>query len=335
LHSKILGNREDVPRRIAVIGAGQLGSRHFQGLAETKHAIEITAVDPNFNALHVAKKIFDEMPLNPLIQSVKYLDSPKKLNHVIDLAIISTNSDIRRKVIEILLDKVMVNYLILEKVVFQSIKCFEDIMPALEEKKIKVWVNCPRRKYPFFQKLREETILSDSLKICVKGSSWGLASNTIHMLDLFAFLSGQTNINLDISELDKKLYKSKRAGFIELGGRLLAKTNRGDILELVDDKKKRIPLQLSIEFSGKRLNIDQQQGLISIYSSGTIKNKKPFHMPLQSEMTASVAEQILETGNSDLTPLHESYLLHRAMLDAFNQHLSEILNKTVTICPVT
>ena len=63
--------------------------------------------------------------------------------------------------------------------------------------------------------------------------------------------------------------------------------------------------------------------------------KQPFNMPLQSELTAKLAEQILDCGHSDLTPLDESYLLHRPMLDAFNAHLSSILKEPVTVCPIT
>ena len=107
------------------------------------------------------------------------------------------------------------------------------------------------------------------------------------------------------------------------------------MLELVDDKKKEILFQLSIEFNGKHLDIDQEQGLISVYLNDIIKREKPFHMPLQSEITAGVVGHILENGNSNLTPLNESYLLHRTMLNAFNHHLSGILNKSVTICPIT
>ena len=321
--------------QVVIIGAGQLGSRHLQGLSIMNQDVEIIVVDPNSDALELAQKRYGEMPSNSHVRSVKYYLNISKLDGEIDLAIIATNADVRRKVIENLLDKVQVNYLILEKVVFQSIKDFEDIMQVLLVKKIKAWVNCPRRIYPFFRELREETILSNSVKISVKGSSWGLASNAIHMLDLLTFLSGQTEINLNIAEIDNKVYGSKKNGFIELGGRLMAETSRGDSLELVDKKKMGISLQMSIKFSGKRLDIDQQQGLISVYSNDTIKSVKPFLMPLQSEMTAGVAEQIFEDGNSNLTPLNESYLLHRSMLDAFNQHLSIILNRPLTICPIT
>jgi len=306
-----------------------------QGLSQISQNIGIIIVDPNPDALELAKQRFDEMPSNPHVQSVRFIGTQENFESDLDLAIIATNADVRRKVIENLLIKVQIKYLILEKVVFQSVKDFEEVILLLEEKKINAWVNCPRRMFPFFRNLRKETNEAESLRMSAKGSNWGLASNAIHMLDLLAFLSGQTEISIDITNLDDEVYESKRKGFIELGGKLLIETARGDKLELVDERKQKIPFQISIEDSGKHINIDQQRELIRIYSNETVNSEKSFHMPPQSEMTAAVAEQILESGNSDLASLDESYLLHRPMLAAFNQHLSTVLDKSVTICPIT
>ena len=41
---------------IAIIGAGQIGSRHLQGLTKIKQSINITVIDPNPAALKMAKK---------------------------------------------------------------------------------------------------------------------------------------------------------------------------------------------------------------------------------------------------------------------------------------
>ena len=57
----------DNPKRIAIIGAGQLGSRHLQGLTKIKQDIHITVIDPNPSALEIARQRFVEMPENPLI----------------------------------------------------------------------------------------------------------------------------------------------------------------------------------------------------------------------------------------------------------------------------
>ena len=97
----------DTPKRIAIIGAGQLGSRHLQGLTKIKHDIHITVIDPNLPALEIARQRFVEMPENPLIQSVAYLDSFVEFVQPVELAIIATNADVRHKVIEELMSKVV------------------------------------------------------------------------------------------------------------------------------------------------------------------------------------------------------------------------------------
>ena len=148
-------------------------------------------------ASNKAKRLFNEMNVNPLIHNVSFFKSINSLKYDIDVAIISTNADIRRKVVENLLEKVDVKYLILEKVAFQSIQDFEIVIKLLDKKNTKGWVNCTRRIYPFFRNLRQKTIQEKKITMDVRGSNWGLASNAIHMVDLFSFLTEQKEVTID------------------------------------------------------------------------------------------------------------------------------------------
>ena len=326
----------NTPKRIAIIGAGQLGSRHLQGLTKIKQDIHITVIDPNPSALEIARQRFVEMPENPLIQSVAYLDSLVEFVQPVELAIIATNSDVRRNVIEELVSNSRVKYLILEKVVFQSVADFEAVMPLLKENSIKAWVNCGRRMFPFFRELKKRTVNAPQISLTVEGSHWGLGCNTIHMLDLLAFLTEQTKFEFDTSSLDLQVYEDKRKGFIELGGELRANSQRGDILTLVDRRNHEKPFKMLIQFDGVEIEMDQMGGRICEYSSGRReKSVSKAFQPLQSELTNIQAEEILRTGDSQLTKLEESYLLHKPILDAFNHHLSGINNKQISICPIT
>jgi hypothetical protein len=189
---------------------------------------------------------------------------------------------------------------------------------------------------PFFRKLRKEDIGFKSIKIIVSGNV-GIASNTIHMLDLFAFFTRESKITIDTSNLEKKIYSSKRSNFIEFAGKLIAQTSRGDILKIIDRRANNIDLTISIENDEKIIQINQTKESYFVNMKNNPENpiKQPFHMPYQSDLTAKQAEQILDTGDSYLTSLEESYLLHKPMLAAFNLHLSSILNKQVTVCPIT
>ena len=326
-----------MPKRIAIIGVGQLGSRYLQGLTKVNQAIDIAVVDPNLCALESARKRFVEMPENPLIQSVAYFDSLEKLNEPVELGIISTTADVRRDVIEKLLDSSQVRYLILEKVVFQSVVDFEAVIPLLKKKGIQSWVNCPRRMFPFFRELKARTINAPQVSLTVEGSHWGLACNAIHMLDLLAFLTGQTKFEIDAANLDRQVYTTKRKGFIELGGELCATSQRGDTLTLIDRRDHGKKLKMSIWFDGMVIEADQMDGRACEYPNGRREEaiSKAFSTPLQSALTSIQVEQILQSGNSQLSSLDESYLLHKPLLEAFNHHLSDITNQQNLVCLIT
>ncbi|SVE60288.1 uncharacterized protein METZ01_LOCUS513142, partial [marine metagenome] len=224
-----------------------------------------------------------------------------------------------------------------EKVVFQSVADFKAVMSLLKENSIKAWVNCSRRMFLIFRELKKRTVNAPQVSLTVEGNHWGLGCNTIHMLDLLAFLTEQTKFEVDVSNLDRQVYETKRKGFIELGGKLRAESQRGDILQLVDRRNHEMPLQMLIQFDGVEIKVDQIVGKSYEYPSGRREEAvcKTFQVPLQSVLTNIQAEEILLTGSSQLTTLDESYLLHKPMLEFFNRHLSSINNKQISICPIT
>ena len=322
---------------LLLIGAGELGSRHLQSLSKMNQDIQITVVDPSSYALANAQKRYEQMPSNSNVCSVNYHQDIPGLDGEVDLAIIATNADVRRKVIETLLGKIQIKYLILEKIAFQSVPDFHKVITLLKSKKIKAWVNCPRRMYPFFKNLKAELNHEDKILIKQEGNNWNLASNTIHFLDLLYFLRGETISLFDTSGLDVKVYKSKKNGFVELGGVLNAENARGDKLTLIDNKESKDKIVLSITSENHRYILYQldEKVFSSHRNNGWEKKEELFQMPFQSELTHLVINQILDTGKCDITPIMESFALHKPMLDAFNMHLSAIHGKSITICPIT
>lgn len=328
---------KDTFKTIAIVGAGQLGSRHLQGLAKIHQAAHIWVIDPNRGVLEIAQQRFLELPENLSIKSVSYLDSLQGVADHIDLAIISTNADVRREVIETLLYGRHVKYMIIEKVAFQSTWDFKAVMGLLEERRVRAWVNCPRRMYPFFKRLKARTRNASRVSLRVEGCDWGLASNAIHMLDLLAFLTDQLTYEIVWENLDNQIYESKRKGFIELGGELWIDSKRGDTLQLIDRRDCEEPLRLSIVFDGVVVELNQKAGMSCEYLDGQRGKAKSsdFKMPLQSELTSIQVDKVLKYGNSELSPLEESYLLHKPLLQVFNRHVSAILNQDTEACPIT
>ena len=111
---------------IFVIGSGNIGSRHVQSLASLAYKLNIFVIDPNKENLEKTKSLFFNQEFaNRDNINIFFNQTIKRIQDNIDLAFISTNSDVRRKVIQELISKNNVKNIILEKVAFQSINDFD------------------------------------------------------------------------------------------------------------------------------------------------------------------------------------------------------------------
>ena len=64
---------------IAVIGAGEVGSRHLQALALLKRPVKIFVVDPSNESLRIAKERFQQVCS---IELLWFIRNPKKQGFV-------------------------------------------------------------------------------------------------------------------------------------------------------------------------------------------------------------------------------------------------------------
>jgi len=231
---------------IAIIGAGQIGSRHLQALSQLNRLTNIQIVDPNYKSLKRARERFLEIQKNENVQKVEYLKNIVDLSNNLELVIIATTSDVRRKVIEKLLLQKKVNYLILEKVLFQRIEDFAIVNNLLEQNNVKAWVNCPFRTIYFYKQLRAKFKNAKRVDYRVSSSNLGIGCNSIHYLDLFTFLTGQTIFTLFSDQLDSKIIMSKRPGFLEFTGTLYGISSRGSNIAVTSYLKGNAPLIISI-----------------------------------------------------------------------------------------
>ena len=323
--------------QIAIIGAGQIGSRHLEALNGIDRNISISVVDPSIQSLELSKKRFEELSSNKLVRSITYSKTLSRLNHDIDVAVVATNADVRREVTEQLLQQVKVRFLVLEKVAFQSVKDFEDIIRLLEDKKAKAWVNCPRRTYPFYHEMRECFNPGEQIFFNLFGGGWGLACNSMHFLDLFSYLTGEHDIRLNDSRLDRAIQKAKRNGFIELTGFLRGTIDNGSEISLLDYHDTATPTVIQIIGKNSNFIIFESEGkaLKAQKATNWKWNEVPFSMPYQSQLTHLAVQKILDTGDCALTPIKESFWLHKPMLETFINHLRNVTGKTYNKCPIT
>lgn len=318
---------------VIIIGGGNIGYRHFQGLLKTNLSLSIYVVDPNRDALNRIKNCYKHSKSNgkscTLLESIEYVPSN------IDLCIIATNSKVRLEVTEKLLQTVLVRYLILEKVLFQKENDYERMSALIDKYKVKgCWVNCPLRTLPIFIELKER-INNNNLIYHVEYKDFGIGCNSIHQLDLLSFLTNCLEIKIDISKLES-VTESKRNGYLEVLGTLIAFTSKNDKLVICSNEQSSPIYILKLSFNNEIWTIYPLSKKIVI--EDTIKNEakeKPIIYPKQSTLTSILADDLLLNGSCSLPDYKTSKELHLVLIKNLNKFFSKALNYEVVECPIT
>lgn len=291
---------------IAIIGAGQLGSRHLQGVHKSRHDLEIYVVDSNRESLLIAESRYNQIKAGG-IHTPHFLTGIDGLPPHIDLAIIATSSLPRFEVMKELLSKRTVGVLILEKFLFPKFGQYESARQIIEREGVTVLVNCPRRMYPAYDIIGNAIDRSKTISMVKRAPDWGLCCNAIHYIDIFMQLSGQSEFKVDTTGLLPEIVPSKRPGYIELYGTLRISTPRGDILELTstDWEDKNI---LTIDNDRLHVEIDEAGGK-------TLSNGVEHYTPViyQSDLSGEVTDLILDGKIPGLTPYDESRRYHEIL----------------------
>ena len=151
-------------KTILLIGVGQLGCRHLEGLVTSSTPLVIHAVDMSLESINLAKsrwQSFGEKTNNHKIFWNNTL--PCNLDFF-DVCIISSTSTKRASLVQQISKCYLVNYWILEKVLAQSSGELSHIESILMNAK-GAWVNTPWRSMDLFKSIKKEVNENVPLKI--------------------------------------------------------------------------------------------------------------------------------------------------------------------------
>lgn len=321
--------------KIGLIGAGQLGSRHLQGIANSNIQLEIEVVEPYENSMKIAKERYYEA-LNDVEKKINFYKNIDELSLNLDLVIVATTADVRFNIVKELLNKKNVKFLILEKVLFQKINEYYLLEELLNKKNVKCWVNHPRRMFLFYKNLKKELLNSKQIYFNVEGGNWALGCNGLHFIDVFSYLSNNTNIHIDNSGLHNKIYESKRQKFIEFNGNL--KGSIGEHIFSIFSHVDTMPIIMTILADNLHIVIDEENGYIRYAKKDTnwdwkVKQEKIVYF--QSELTSLLMEDILIKNSCDLPTYKEAMKLHIKFINSLLEHMNKIKNENCSVCPIT
>jgi len=326
---------------ILITGAGQLGSRYLQGLANCVNPLDIYVHDISERALQIAKQRWEQVdqPVAPntvlqknsraVQNKVTFLSSNEKIPNRINIAIIATNADVRSQVVKQIATNREVCYWILEKVLTQSEKELDEIL-TLTKNSSGAWTNIPRRMMVWHQQIREQLRNERPLKITGKGLLWGLACNGIHHLDLVSWWTGEKLIKIDTSKLDSHWIESKRKGFFEITGKITAVYSGGTTLSL-ESISEGPSFKMYVVGKNNNWTIDESNGVATGPGGLAIKGENE----MQSFMTSKLVDDLLTANDCMLPRLSESAEMHRVYLNSLLDHWNQAHVSNVDILPIT
>ena len=324
-------------KKIALIGAGQLGSRHLQGLAKSDLKIDIEVLEPFENSRKLAKSRFEEMPKNKNIIGIKYVENFSEISEVLDLVIVATNSDVRFDIVEKLLTNKHVKNLLLEKVLFQQVESYKKVKDLLYATNTRCWVNHPRRMFPLYRRLKDELQNSKFVNFLVSGGNWGLACNGLHFLDCFSYLTNEIDLRLSGIYLEDRLYDTKRKGFNEIGGMISGALGNRATFSINCFPENYSPVQFCIVSDNINVLIDEANNWYRISDNKNNwipEDKTEKIVYFQSELTNILINDIFN-DTCGLPTYDEAMMLHVQYLTFILEHINSFSDIKYDFCPIT
>ena len=295
---------------------------------------EIDVVERYVTARTVAEERYQVVKNNSSPKVNYYAEIP--LHEKYSVCIIATSAEVRYSVLEQILKTCTIEYIVFEKVLFQTSENCILASKLLLKNGVRAWVNCPRRQYPFYVFMRSIFLGDKNINIEVKGSDWGLACNSIHFLDLHSFLTGDDAYKFDFSNIDRNVIPAKRQNFIELNGILTAQSSRGSVrLECNQDETPSNTLDVRLSSSSHDIEFSESTGIIKSASFDILEQFAEFSAPLQSVLTASIVSQLVDSGNCDLVEYQSSSNIHIGYLDGVVNHLVLNFDDKLKHAPIT
>ena len=313
---------------ILIAGAGQLGSRHLQGVKTSNHELDIWVYDLSEESLKVAEERYNQVESGN--KTAHFVTSLDTVPENIDIVIVASGSKPRAIIVKQILASKKVKYMVLEKFLFTRLAEYEEIGKLLNERGVNTWVNCPRRMWDGYAQIKSLVNCAEPIEYTFEGGEWGMCCNTIHFADIFMYLNGCDTFEFSMDKVIPEVVDSKRPGYVELHGTEIFTTANGSKLSLTSLPDYNGEAHVVIKNSGNTIEYNEGKGTILINGNET---KVPVHY--QSGLSGTLVNELLETGSCRLSTYAMSASYHLTYLSQVGPFINKLKGWTSDSCPIT
>tara|TARA_X000000950_G_C13906690_1_gene657198 strand:+ start:1442 stop:2338 length:897 start_codon:yes stop_codon:yes gene_type:complete len=289
---------------ILFVGFGNIAERHFQSIISLKLDINYYILDKN---LLRAKKIKEKYN----ILKIKTFSNFYELKKTKFFLVINSTPANKRYFILNKIKELKPKHVLVEKLLENNVKNLN----LMKKKKYKsFYINFPYRMTNVFDILKKKLNFQEIKLIKVNAINWNLSSNSIHYIDLFSQIMKKNPITIYSENL--KQFNSKREGYIEFSGKIIANFNslHLKINNMIKIKKKTI-VKLEIYLKDKK-KITYTIGEKKIKIGKKNYNTK---FDYQSELTKKFLKKLIIKKKIELPKLKEHIDLNIMYLNCFRK----------------
>jgi hypothetical protein len=323
---------------LAILGCGQIGSRHLQSLALLEEPATIHLVDPSLQSLETAEARFSQA-VSPERSKAFCLirhGASETLPSTLDLAIVASSSFHRADLCEGLLKVTKPEFVILEKFLFPRVSDYDRIGKLLTENQVPTYVNQWMATTFAFQRIA--SWIGDGLvDMKVSGRGWGLCCNAVHYIEPFQHLTGRQELTLQSSRFEEGFEDSKRNGYRELFGAIKIDSADGSKLDLCcGSGQPEEAIHIGISSGNRSVQVDFYMDRFQChFQDGHKEWDDLFWIPMQSQLTHRFVQQLLWEGKCGLPEFAVSSAQHRLVLEPFLDHFRKNDPTIGETCPIT
>lgn len=297
---------------ILLIGAGGIGKRHLEALIKMDIEKHIYIFD---TSISVRKNIIKNYNFKFIKIIDKLIDAPD----IINICVVATTAKSRLSVItEITKSKIYIQFLILEKVLCQSLGQLYEMKRLLNLKNIeKIFVNQWFRRWLIKSNvMKKDTFIKF---MSVKSLNWDLMCNSLHFIDPFQFFTRNRKINNSKKSHLIMPHETKRKGFFDVYGDIYINSSYGSYLEMHSESRKfaefkEYCVDIKTTESSFEILISKDNIALKTYLNDSVRisNFGPY---LISNENVKIYKEILKEEDPLLPTFKESYSQHKLLFE--------------------
>jgi predicted dehydrogenase len=310
---------------ILLAGSGNIGRRHLQALAALGRPLDLIVIEPDASARDATATLLAAHSNRISLRlQARWEDLPPT---------VATAAAPRRGALEALLAATQPSFVLLEKVLFTTHRDLDECGSILSSRNIQTVINCGRRGFPDYDRLRDVLKSRRDISMSVVGSNWNMCSNGIHFLDLYSHLIGDLPTSLSEEGLEPEPVLGRHPGCVEFYGTLTAYTSGGGTLQLTNLRNPGMPLVIELTHEKEKWRIEEGNGRIIHQDDAGEEYIEPFEVLMVSNM-GHLYTEILDERRSRLPSYQLSATHHRLFIDAIRRKLGMRLSEDLP-CPIS